>query len=153
MVDEIKVMGGMLMLMLFVEVYMGLKMGFVDVVENNLLLYEEIKYYEVVFDYLEMQYVMMLEVLVFLKKIWDMLLLQEQVVICKVVVDLVLYYQKLWIVCEVFVQQLVMKGGVKILLVVQIDCVVFVKVMQLLWIKYEKMLQMKQIVDEIEVIK
>lgn len=54
MVDEIKVMGGMLMLMLFVEVYMGLKMGFVDVVENNLLLYEEIKYYEVVFDYLEM---------------------------------------------------------------------------------------------------
>lgn len=48
MVDEIKVMGGIFMLMLFSEVYIGLKMGLVDVVENNILLYEEIKYFEVV---------------------------------------------------------------------------------------------------------
>ena len=113
----------------------------------------ETKHYEVAPDYSETQHAMTPEVLVFSKKVWDTLSPQEQAAIRKAAADSVPYYQKLWTAREASAQQLVTKGGAKILPAAQIDRAAFVKAMQPLWTKYEKTPQMKQIVDEIEATK
>jgi TRAP-type C4-dicarboxylate transport system substrate-binding protein len=153
MVDEIKAMGGTPTPMPFAEVYTGLKTGLVDAAENNLPSYEETKHFEVAPDYSETQHAMTPEVLVFSKKVWDKLTPEEQTAIRKAAADSVPYYQKLWTAREASAQQIVTKGGAKIVPASQVDRAAFVKAMQPLWAKYEKTPQMKQIVDEIEAIK
>ncbi|PFW55880.1 C4-dicarboxylate ABC transporter, partial [Bacillus sp. AFS075960] len=85
--------------------------------------------------------------------VWDKLTPEEQTAIRKAAADSVPYYQKLWTAREASAQQIVTKGGAKIVPASQVDRAAFVKAMQPLWAKYEKTPQMKQIVDEIEAIK
>ncbi|MCC8396612.1 TRAP transporter substrate-binding protein [Paraburkholderia sp. MMS20-SJTR3] len=153
MVDEIKAMGGTPTPMPFSEVYTGLKTGLVDGAENNLPSYDETKHFEVAQVYSETQHSMTPEVLVFSKKIWDKLSPEEQQIIKKAAADSVPYYQKLWTAREADAQKAVTKGGATIVTAAQIDRPAFVKVMQPVWVKYEKTPAMKQIVDEIQAVK
>jgi len=152
MVDEIKAMGGTPTPMPYAEVYTGLKTGLVDGAENNVSSYEETKHYEVAPVYSETQHVMIPEVLVFSKKIWDTLSPQEQAAIKKAAADSVPYYVKLWTAQEDSAMKAVVKGGATIVPAAQIDRAAFVKAMQPVWAKYESTPQMKQLVDQIEAV-
>ncbi|TDV35680.1 tripartite ATP-independent transporter DctP family solute receptor [Paraburkholderia caballeronis] len=152
MVDEIKAMGGTPTPMPYAEVYTGLKTGLVDSAENNVSSYAETKHYEVAPVFSETQHVMIPEVLVFSKKIWDTLTPQEQATVKKAATDSVPYYVKLWTAQEDNAMKTVVKGGATVVPASQIDRAAFVKAMQPVWAKYESTPQMKQLVDEIQAV-
>ncbi len=131
------------------EVYTGLKTGLVDAAENNYPSYDEAKHYESAPVYSETLHVMMPEVLVFSKKIWDTLSKPEQDALRKAAKASVPYYQKLWEAKEVASKAAVIKGGAKIVSAAEIDRAGFVKAEKPVWDKFANTPALKALVQEI----
>ena len=148
-VSLIGAMGASATPMPFAEVYGGLKTGLIDAAENNIPSYDETKHYESAPFFSETQHVMLPEVLVFSKKVWDTLTPQQQTALRKAAKDSVPYYVKLWDAKEKDAMASVVKAGAKIIPVKDIDKASFVAVEKPVWDKYASTPELKALLQEI----
>ena len=133
----------------FAEVYTGLKTGLVDAAENNYPSYEESKHFEAAPYFSETMHVMIPEVLVFSKKVWDTLSKDQQALLRKSAKDSVPYYVKLWEAREAESKAAVIKGGAKITEAKDIDHNGFVQVEKPVWDKFATTPELKALVQDI----
>lgn len=95
-VEMIKVMGGNLMLLDYGELYIVLQQGVVDMVENSVMVLIIMCYGEVVKFFSFDEYIMVFDVVLMSNVVFDKFSLENQVVILKVVKELMSYMKDLW---------------------------------------------------------
>lgn len=98
----------------YAEVYTALKTGLVDGAENNWPSYDSSKHYEAAKYYSLTEHSMAPEVLIFSKKVWDGLSMEDQQLIRKAAKDSVSLMRKLWDEREAKSRQTVIAGGAQI---------------------------------------
>lgn len=149
-VDMMLVFGVLVMFMLYGEVYFLIQIGVIDGVENNFFSYDSLGYVEVVKYFMLDQYLMVFELVVVFKISWEKLIFEDQVVLCDVVCNLVMLQCKLWVEQEKVLEDKVMVVGVEI--IKDVDKIVFVEVMVLVYEKYVIMFEVQDLVKCIQVI-
>jgi tripartite ATP-independent transporter DctP family solute receptor len=95
------------------EVYTALKTGIVDAAENNWASYESSRHFEAARFYNETEHSMAPDVLVFSKKLWDKLPINDQALIRKAAKDSVPFMRKLWEAREANARTKLASAGVK----------------------------------------
>jgi tripartite ATP-independent transporter DctP family solute receptor len=131
----------------YAEVYTALKTGLVDAAENNYPSFETSKHYEIATFYSETQHVMAPDVVVFSKKVWDTLSVDEQAIIRKAAKDSITVFQKLWTEKEDASKDILKKAGVTF--VNDVNKPEFVAVMKPVWDKYAPTPELKALVQKI----
>jgi tripartite ATP-independent transporter DctP family solute receptor len=145
----IQSMGGSPMPLPYAELYTGLKTGLVDSAENNYPSYETAKHYEAAPVFSETQHVMVPEMLIFSKKVWDTLSKPEQDAIRKAAKDSVTFYVKLW-TAKMDDAKKSLKGlGVTIVERDQIDHKAFAASQRAVWDKYASTPELKALLEKI----
>jgi tripartite ATP-independent transporter DctP family solute receptor len=129
------------------EVYTALKTGLVDAAENNYPSYETAKHYEAAPVYSETQHVMAPEVLVFSKKVWDTLSVEERKIIRDAVKETIPYYIDLWSKKELASKDAAKKSGATF--VENVNKAEFVGVMKPVWDKFAPTPELKALVQKI----
>jgi methyl-accepting chemotaxis protein len=129
------------------EVHNGLMSGTVDAAENNYPTYESGKHYEVAAYYSETQHVMLPEILVFSKKIWDTLSDEERQTIRAAVKEAVPYYVKLWGEKEKTAKESLTKAGVKF--IADVNKAEFVAAVKPVWDRFANTEELKKLVSDI----
>jgi tripartite ATP-independent transporter DctP family solute receptor len=131
------------------EVYIGIKTGLLDAAENNIPSYQETKHYESAPVFSETQHVMLPEVLVFSKKIWDTLPLAEQQAIRAAAKASVPYYVTLWEAREKAARAKLEQAGVRFVPPAQIDHQSFVDAEKPVWDKFTRLPELKALAQSI----
>ncbi|HEY4079339.1 MAG TPA: TRAP transporter substrate-binding protein [Burkholderiaceae bacterium] len=131
------------------EVYTGLKTGLLDAAENNIPSYQETKHFESAPYFSETEHVMLPEVLVFSKRVWDTLPPAEQQAIRQAAKASVPQYVKLWEARETASRALLVQAGVKFTTPAQIDHQSFVDAEKPVWDKFATTPAMKALVQSI----
>jgi tripartite ATP-independent transporter DctP family solute receptor len=131
------------------EVYTGIKTGLLDAAENNIPSYQETKHYESAPVFSETEHVMLPEVLVFSKRIWDTLPPAEQQALRQAAKASVPYYVKLWEAREAAARAALVKAGVSFVAPAQIQHQGFVDAEKPVWDKFAATPQLKALAQEI----
>ncbi len=118
------------------EVYTGIKTGLLDAAENNVPSYQETKHYESAPIYSETEHVMLPEVLVFSKKVWDTLAPAEQQSLRAAAKASVPFYVKQWEAREQAARAALAKDGVTFVPASQIDHKAFADAEKPVWDKF-----------------
>ncbi len=134
----------------YAEVYTALKTGVVDGAENNWPSYESSRHYEVAQMYSVTEHSMAPELLVFSKRVWDGLPVQEQAIIRQAAKDSVPVMRKLWDDREAAAEKTVTGGGAKILS--DVDKKAFATAMQPVYAKFAGDAKLQSLVKRIQAI-
>ena len=129
------------------DVYSALKTGTVDAAENDYLVYESTRHYEVAPTYSETQHIITPEVLLFSKKVWSTLTREEQKLIRDAAKETVPYYADLLSKKEQAAKELAKKNGVTI--VEDVNKTEFAAAMKPAWDKFTPTPELKALVQEI----
>lgn len=146
-VNLVQAMGAVPTPIAFADVYTALKAGVVDAAENNYPSYESTKHYEAAPVFSETQHVMMPEVLVFSKKVWDTLTKEEQKVIREAAKETIPYYVDLWSKKELASKEAAKKAGATFVDIP--NKAEFVAAMKPVWDKFSPTAELKSLVQEI----
>lgn len=95
------VLGVNLMLMVYVEVYIGLQIGVIDGQDNLLLNVDNMKFYEVMKQIVLSVYLVVFDLLMVLGKLWNDMIEDQCVVMQKVVDDVIVFFIVEYNMCEV----------------------------------------------------
>ncbi|MDR0576390.1 MAG: TRAP transporter substrate-binding protein [Candidatus Accumulibacter sp.] len=131
----------------YAEVYTALKTGLVDAAENNYPSYDTAKHFEAAPIYSETEHVMLPEVLVFSKKVWDTLTPEEQKTIRAAAKESIPYYSDLWTKKEQVSKEATMKAGAKY--VTDVKKEEFVAAVKPAWDKFATTPELKKLVQDI----
>lgn len=131
----------------YAEVYTGLKTGLVDAAENNYPSYETAKHFEAANVYSETQHMISPEIVVFSKKVWDTLSVEEQKIIREAAKESVNVYVKLWADKEKAAKASLQAAGVQF--VNDVDRKQFVEAEKAVWDKYATTPELKELVKRI----
>ena len=131
------------------EVYTGIKTGLIDAAENNIPSYQETKHYESAPIFSETEHVMLPEVLVFSKTVWDTLTPAEQQALRAAAKASVPFYVKQWEARELVARSTLAKGGVTFIPPSQINHKSFVDAEKPVWDKFAATPDMKAMVQAI----
>ena len=131
----------------YAEVYTALKTGLVDASENNLPSYETAKHYEVASIYSETDHMMIPDVLVFSKKVWDTLSAEDQKLIKASARESIPYYIDLWAAKEKASRENSIKAGSTY--VSDVNKAEFASVMKPVWDKFANTPELKGMVQQI----
>ncbi len=114
-VDMVNAMGGNGVQIAYNELYTSLQTGVVDGAENNPPSYDEGKHYEVAGYYTLDEHLMVPEIFVFSKKVWDTLSPTDQILIRKAAALCVIKERELWAAKETAALADLEKAGVHVL--------------------------------------
>ena len=114
-VDMVNAMGGNGVQIAYNELYTSLQTGVVDGAENNPPSYDEGKHYEVAGYYTLDEHLMVPEIFVFSKKVWDTLSPSDQILIRKAAALCVIKERELWAAKETAALADLEKAGVHVL--------------------------------------
>lgn len=142
-------MGASPMPLPYAELYTGLKTGLVDAAENNYPSYETAKHYEAAPVFSETQHVMVPEMLIFSKKIWDTLSKEDQAIIRKAAKDSVPFYVQLWGAKMEDAKKSLKKNGVTFVEPGEIDHKAFAATQRVVWDKYASTPELKALLEKI----
>jgi tripartite ATP-independent transporter DctP family solute receptor len=131
----------------YVEVYTALKTGLVDAAENNYPSYDTAKHYEAAPVFSETEHVMLPEVLVFSKKVWDTLSAGEQQIIRAAAKESIPFYSESWTKKEQESKEVTIKGGAKY--VTDVQKPEFVAAVKPVWEKFAATPELKKLVQAI----
>ena len=131
------------------EVYTGIKTGLIDAAENNVPSYQETKHYESAPIFSETEHVMLPEVLVFSKLVWDTLTPAEQQALRQAAKASVPFYVKQWEAREQSSRAILAKSGVTFIPPSQINHKSFVDAEKPVWDKFAATPDMKAMVQTI----
>ncbi|MDR0440498.1 MAG: TRAP transporter substrate-binding protein [Candidatus Accumulibacter sp.] len=131
----------------YAEVYTALKTGLVDAAENNYPSYDTAKHFEAAPIFSETEHVMLPEVLVFSKKVWDTLSKEEQQAIRDAAKESIPFYSKLWTDKEQVSKEVTIKGGATYITDVKKD--EFVAAVKPVWDKFATTPALKKLVQDI----
>jgi tripartite ATP-independent transporter DctP family solute receptor len=131
------------------EVYTGIKTGLIDAAENNIPSYQETKHYESAPIFSETEHVMLPEVLVFSKTVWDTLTPAEQQALRAAAKASVPFYVKQWEAREQVARATLAKSGVTFVPPSQINHKSFVDAEKPVWDKFAATPDMKAMVQAI----
>jgi tripartite ATP-independent transporter DctP family solute receptor len=145
----IQSMGASPMPLPYAELYTGLKTGLVDAAENNYPSYETAKHFESAPVFSETQHVMVPEMLIFSKKIWDTLSKEDQAVIRKAAKESVPYYVKLWTAKMDDAKKTLKGHGVTFVEPKDIDQKAFADTQRAVWDKYANTPELKALLQKI----
>lgn len=145
----IQSMGASPMPLPYAELYTGLKTGLVDAAENNYPSYETAKHYEAAPVFSETQHVMVPEMLIFSKKIWDTLSKEDQAIIRKAAKDSVPHYVKLWSAKMEDAKKSLKGYGVTFVEREEIDHKAFAASQRVVWDKYANTPELKALLEKI----
>jgi tripartite ATP-independent transporter DctP family solute receptor len=134
----------------YAEVYTALKTGVVDGAENNWPSYESSRHYEVAQTYSITEHSMAPELLVFSKRVWDGLPVNERDIIRQAAKDSVPVMRKLWDDREAAAEKTVTAGGAKIL--TDVDKKAFATAMQPVYAKFAADAKLQDLVKRIQAI-
>ena len=129
------------------EVYTALKTGLVDGAENNYPSYESSRHFEVAKFYSVTEHSMAPEMLLFSKRTWDTLTLEDQRAIRQAAKESVPYMRKLWDEREQKSLATVKAGGAQI---IEVDKASFQKAMQPVYDKFITDAKLKGLVKRIQ---
>lgn len=149
----IQSMGGNPMPLPYAELYTGLKTGLVDAAENNYPSYETAKHYESAPVFSETQHVMVPEMLIFSKKIWETLSKEDQALIRNAAKDSVPFYVKLWTAKMDESKAALTAQGVKFIGSKEIDHKAFAESQRAVWDKYASTPELKALLAKIQNVK
>ena len=147
MIDLVKAIGANPTPIPYAEVYTALKTRLVDAAENNIPSYDTAKHYEAAPVYSETGHVMLPEVLVFSKRVWDALSSEEQKAIRAAAKESLPYYSDLWIEKEDASKKITLEGGATY--ISDVNKSEFVAAVKPVWEKFSATPEMKQLVQEI----
>ncbi|MDR2113600.1 MAG: TRAP transporter substrate-binding protein [Candidatus Accumulibacter sp.] len=131
----------------YAEVYTALKTGLVDAAENNYPSYDTAKHFEAAPIYSETEHVMLPEVMVFSKKVWDTLSKEEQQIIRDAAKESTPYYSKLWTDKEQVSKDVTIKGGATY--ITDVKKGEFVAAVKPVWEKFSPTPELKKLVQDI----
>jgi tripartite ATP-independent transporter DctP family solute receptor len=149
-VSLLEAMGANATPMPFGEVYTALKTGLVDAAENNYPSYESSRHFEVARFYNKTEHSLAPEILLFSKKIWDTLSVDEQKQIRAAAKESVTYMRKLWDEREEKSMAIVKAAGVQI---VDVDKASFQAAMKPVYDKFLKDPKLQDMVKRINAVK
>jgi len=149
----IQSMGGSPMPLPYAELYTGLKTGLVDAAENNYPSYETAKHYESAPVFSETQHVMVPEMLIFSKKVWETLSKEDQAIIRKAAKDSVPHYVKLWTAKMDESKKALAAQGVTFIGPKEIDHKAFAESQRAVWDKYASTPELKALLAKIQNVK
>jgi TRAP-type C4-dicarboxylate transport system substrate-binding protein len=133
----------------FAEVYTAIKAGLVDAAENSYPSYDGMKHFEAAPVYSETEHVMVPDVVIFSKKIWDTLTKEEQGIIRKAAKDSVPLFTKAWIEREQVSRKAVIAAGSTIVEAKDIDKKSFVDMVKPVWDKFATTDEQKSLLQKI----
>ena len=133
----------------YAELYTALKTGLVDAAENNYPSYETAKHYEAAPIFSETRHVMVPEMLIFSKKVWDGLPKEDQAAIRKAARASMDYYVKLWTAKEEEAKKSLKGYGVTFIEPSEIDHKSFVDTQKVTWDKYANTPELKALLQRI----
>lgn len=128
-----------LMLMLLGDIFFGMEMYMIDGVENNMCSFYFSCYFEVVYYWLQSDYLYVLDVLLMLWQSFDVLSLVDCILVIEIVCELVQVMCEQWDVLENMVCQVVVDFGICFN---EVDMLVFCKVVDLLLQQYLQQLEL-----------
>ncbi|MDR2788261.1 MAG: TRAP transporter substrate-binding protein [Candidatus Accumulibacter sp.] len=131
----------------YAEVYTALKTGLVDAAENNYPSYETAKHFEAAPVYSETEHVMLPEVLVFSKKVWDTLSKEERQIIRDAAKESIPFYSDSWTKKEQISKDATIKGGATY--VSDVKKPEFVAAVRPVWEKFAATPELKKLVQDI----
>lgn len=131
----------------YAEVYTALKTGVVDAAENNWPSYESSRHYEVAKTYSLTEHSMAPELLVFSKRVWDTLSMEEQGIIKAAAKESVPFMRKLWDEREEAARKTVEGAGSKI---VSVDKKSFQDAMKPVYDKFAATPKLQELVKRIQ---
>lgn len=149
-VSVLEAMGANATPMPFGEVYTALKTGLVDGAENNYPSYESSRHFEVARFYNKTEHSMAPEILLFSKKVWDTLSVDEQKQIRAAAKESVIYMRKLWDEREEKSLAVVKAAGVQL---VDVDKASFQVAMKPVYDKFLKDPKLQDMVKRINAVK
>jgi hypothetical protein len=132
------------------EVYTALKTGLVDAAENNYPSYESSRHFEVAKYYNKTEHSMAPEMVVFSKRIWDTLSVDDQKQIRTAAKESVVYMRKLWDEREAKSLAIVKAAGSEI---VEVDKTSFQAAMKPVYDKFLKDPKLQDMVKRIGAVK
>jgi len=133
----------------YAELYTALKTNLVDAAENNYPSYETAKHYESAPIFSETRHVMVPEMLIFSKKVWDTLAKEDQEVIRKTAKESVKYYVDIWTKKEDDAKKTLKNLGVTFIEPSEIDHQSFVDTQKPTWEKYANTPELKGFLQKI----
>ncbi len=146
-VDMVNTLGASATPMGYGEVYSGLQSGLIDGAENNPPSLWTSKHYEVCKYYTLDEHMMIPEVVLFSKKVWDTLTPEDQKLISEVAAESVTYEKKLWAeLTEKSLKDLKANG----ITITTVDKAPFQKAMAPMYAKYP---EYKTIIEQIQAVK
>lgn len=149
-VSLLEAMGANATPMPFGEVYTALKTGLVDAAENNYPSYESSRHFEVARFYNKTEHSMAPEILLFSKRVWDTLSVDEQKQIRVAAKESVTYMRKLWDEREEKSLAVVKAAGVQL---VDVDKASFQAAMKPVYDKFLKDPKLQDMVKRINAVK
>ncbi|GHU26643.1 C4-dicarboxylate ABC transporter [Betaproteobacteria bacterium] len=129
------------------EVYSSLRTGLVDAAENNYPSYETSRHFEVSPVFSETGHVLLPEVLVFSKKVWDTLTGEEQQIIRDAVREAIPYYVDLWSRKELESKSITIRAGSTY--ITDVNKAEFVTAVKPVWDKFATTPELKKLVQDI----
>jgi tripartite ATP-independent transporter DctP family solute receptor len=131
----------------YAEVYTALKTGLVDAAENNYPSYDTAKHFEAAPIYSETEHIMIPEIIVFSKKVWDTLSADEQKIIRAAAKEAIPFYSQQWTDKEKVSKEATIKGGAKYITDVKKD--EFVAASKPAWDQFATTPELKKLVQDI----
>ncbi|MDR3299417.1 MAG: TRAP transporter substrate-binding protein [Candidatus Accumulibacter sp.] len=147
MIGLVQAIGAQPMQIPYAEVYTALRTGLIDAAENNYPSYETTKHYEAAPVFSETRHVMLPEVLVFSKKVWDTLTREEQQIIRAAARESIPFYSESWIRKELESRKITIEGGTRY--ITDVHKPEFVAAVKPVWEKFAATPELRKLLQDI----